>query len=102
MSVCCKTNATPLFRRGCCCVQIVFLTISMIAFFFVMKAIVDMFQGALSETQHEQAVHTLMERFLWLTLLVWALFPLVWTLAWLGYVSLGTEQVRSASNVVSR
>lgn len=73
--------------------QIVFLVISMVAFCFVMAAIVDMFKSALAETQHDSAVHGLMERFLWLTLLVWSLFPMVWTAAWLGYVSLGTEQV---------
>jgi hypothetical protein len=68
----------------------------MCGFAVVMSAIVDMFKGALAETQHEPAVHGLMEKMLWLTLLVWALFPLVWTLAWLGYVSLGTEQVQSS------
>jgi bacteriorhodopsin len=81
-------------------VQLVFLAISMIAFFFVMAAIIAMFRGALAETQQDQPVHSLMERFLWLTLLVWSLFPLVWTLAWLGYVSLSTEQVSTAAVMV--
>jgi bacteriorhodopsin len=66
----------------------------MIAFAVVVSAIVDMFKGAMAETQHDPAVHSLMERFLWLTLLVWALFPMVWMAARLGYISLSTEQVR--------
>jgi hypothetical protein len=80
-------------------VQLICLTISMMAFTVVMSAIVEMFKGALAETAHEPAVHGLMEKMLWLTLLVWALFPLVWTLAWLGYVSLGTEQVQQQGSL---
>jgi hypothetical protein len=73
--------------------QVVLLLVSFSGFSVVMRAIMDMFAGAMAESATDGTSRQLLGRMLALTLAVWSLFPLVWLLGRAGLVSLTVEQV---------
>jgi hypothetical protein len=76
--------------------QVLLLLLSFAGFAVVLRAIMDIFSGAMAEAAADGTSRLLMGRMLALTLVVWSLFPLVWLLGQAGVVSLTVEQVWAA------
>lgn len=69
------------------------LGVSVAGFIIVMRAVISMFMSAIAESSADHTARLLLGRMLALTLLVWALFPLVWLAAYSGMIDIVWEQI---------
>jgi bacteriorhodopsin len=82
-------------------VQVLLLLLSFAGFAVVLRAIMDIFSGAMAEAPADGSSRLLLGRMLALTLVVWSMFPLVWLLGQARLVSLTVEQVRRTACAVA-